>query len=146
MRLATTGDAEVVLAHIVSVPELTRIGSLDAEGADLEQRVIAYNHRIASAYLDRLRARADGTGARVRTLVVRSESARTRLERVVREEGTDLVVMSAQGHSGRADCACGSVTEHAVTHVSVPLLVVRDRARAPQWRAELPGSPRRAAS
>jgi nucleotide-binding universal stress UspA family protein len=128
LRIAASQKAEVLFAHVVPVPELTRTGPLDAEGADLERRVVERNHRVASAYLDRLRARVS-QAARVRVLVVGDGSVRTRLERLIREEGADLVVMSAHGHTGRTDSPCGSVTEYAVTHATTPLLVVRDRAR-----------------
>ena len=129
MRIAASQKAEVLFVHVVPVPEITRAGPLDAEGADLVRRVIEHNRRVASAYLDRLRARASQAGSRVRALVVGGGSVRTRLERLIREEGADLVVMSAHGHTGRTDCPCGSLTEYAVTHATTPLLVVRDRAR-----------------
>jgi len=128
-RIAASEKAELLLAHIVSVPEITRAGPLDAEGADLERRVIEHNRRVASDYLDRLRARASQEGSRVRVLViVDGRPARMRLERLIREEGVDLVVMSAHGHTGRTDSPCGSVAEYALTHLTTPLLVVRDRA------------------
>lgn len=128
MRIAAAQDAELVLVNVVPVPEITRIGPLDAEGAELERRVIERNRRVAGAYLDRLRARASQAGCRVRVLVIGNGTARTRLVRAIREEGIDLVVMSAHGQSGRTDSSCGGVTEYALTHATVPLLVVRDRA------------------
>jgi nucleotide-binding universal stress UspA family protein len=129
MRIAASQNAEVLFAHVVPVPELTRTGPLDAEGVDLERRVVERNQRVASVYLDRLRARVSPAASRVRALVVGGDSVRTRLERLIREEGADLVVMSAHGHTGRTDSSCGSVTEYAVTHATTPLLVVRDRTR-----------------
>jgi nucleotide-binding universal stress UspA family protein len=127
-RIAASEQAELLLVHVVPVPEITRAGPLDAEGAELERRVIEHNRRVASVYLDRLRARASQAGSRVRALVVGDGPAQTRLERLVREEGVDLVVMSAHGHTGRTDCPCGAVTEYALTHLTTPLLVVRDRS------------------
>ena len=129
MRIAASQNAEVLFVHVVPVPELTRTGPLDAEGADLERRVVQRNQRVASVYLDRLRARVSPASSRVRALVVGGGSVRTRLERLIREEGADLVVMSAHGHTGRTDSSCGSVTEYAMTHATTPLLVVRDRTR-----------------
>jgi nucleotide-binding universal stress UspA family protein len=126
-RIAAFHKAELLLVHVIPVPDLTRVGPLDAEGADLERRVVAHNQRVANAYLERLRARAGRVGSRVRTLVVEDGSVRTRLERVIREERADLVVMSAHGHTGRTDSPCGSATEYAVTHATTPLLVVRER-------------------
>lgn len=129
MRIAASQGAEVLFVHVVPIPEITRTGPLDAAGADLERRVLEHNHRIASAYLDRLRARASQSGSRVRALVVGDGSVRGQLGRLIREERADLVVMSAHGHTGRSDSPYGSVTEHAVTHATTPLLVVRDNGR-----------------
>ena len=127
VRIAASQTAELLLVHVVPVPEITRTGPLDTEGVELERRLVEYNHRVASAYLDRIRARVSQAGSRVRALVVGEGSVRTRLERLIREEGVDLVVMSAYGYTCRTDCPCGSLTEYALTHATTPLLVVRDR-------------------
>jgi len=135
MRIAAAQDAEVIFVHIVTTPEMLRVGLPDAEGADLERRVVEHNLRIATEYLNRLRARVSRSGARVRSLVVSDGSARTRLEQAIRDEQADIVVMSAHGSTGRLDSPCGNVTEHALTHASVPLLVLRERDRPPSRRA-----------
>lgn len=139
LRIAAAYDAEVLLLHVVPTPELTRVGPLEAEGVELERSVIERNQRVASDYLDRIRGRVRQAGVRVRTLVVRDRSVHTRLERIIREESVDIVVMSAHGHSGRTDSPCGSVTEHALTHATKPTLIVREDARRRMRRV---GSPR----
>jgi nucleotide-binding universal stress UspA family protein len=128
LRIAAFEGAELSFVHLLPEPEITRIGPLDAEGAELERRVAEHNERVASAYLDRLRARVGCGGVRVRGQVVRDGSVRGRLDRVIREERADLVVMSAHGHAGRIESPCGSLTEYAVTHATTPLLVVRERS------------------
>jgi nucleotide-binding universal stress UspA family protein len=127
LRIASSEKAEVLLVHVVPVPQITQTGPLDAEGADLKRRVTEHNHRVATAYLDGLRARTSQVGVRVRVIPAGNESVRTRLERLIREEAPDLVVMSAHGHTGLTGSPCGSVTEYAVTHATTPLLVIRDR-------------------
>lgn len=140
MRVAESQGAEVLLAHVVPVPQITRTGPLDPEGAELQRLVTEHNYGVASVYLDRLRAQISQGGSRVRSTVVRDGSVRTRLERLIREEAPDLVVMSAHGHTGRTDSACGSVTEYAVTHASIPVLVVRDRRRRRTRRIDPPSA------
>jgi nucleotide-binding universal stress UspA family protein len=144
MRIAASQGAEILLVHVVENPEIFRHGLPDAEGADLERRVADHNQRVSSEYLDRLRTRVNRTGVRVRSVVVRDGSVRTRLQQVVRDEKIDLVVMSAHGSAGRLDSPCGSVTEHALTHAVVPLLVLRDRVCRcrPKHRAD-DANPRR---
>ncbi len=139
VRIAASEQAELLFVYIVPVPEITRAGPLDAEGAELERRVIEHNRRVATAYLDRLRARQ--AGSRVGVRVISDGNAQRGLERLIREEGMDLVVMSAHGHTGQTDSPCGSVTEHVLTHSSTPLLVVRDRALRSVRRVD-PSSPR----
>ncbi len=127
IRIAAAQDAEILLVHVVPDPEIIQMGSPDAEGAELKRTVMERNERVASAYLDRLRARIKQSGTRVRTLVVGDGRVRTKLEQLIREEKADLVVMSAHGASGRIDSPCGGVTEYILTHANIPLLVVRDR-------------------
>lgn len=134
LRIAASQGAEVVFAHVVTAPEILRLGLPDAESADLEHRVVDHNRRIATSYLDRLRARVSRSGSDVRSVVVCDGSVRTRLDQLIRDEKIDLVVMSAHGATGRLDSSCGSVTEYALTHASVPLLVLRDRADRPMRR------------
>ena len=127
VRIAASQSAELLLVHVVAVPEITRIGLLDEEGAELERRLSEHSRRIASVYLDRLRAQTNQQTSGVRAIVTSDANARAGLERLIREQEVDLVVMSAHGLTGRTDCPCGSVTEYALTHATTPLLVVRDR-------------------
>jgi nucleotide-binding universal stress UspA family protein len=138
LRIAAFEGAELVFVYVVPTPEITTAGFLDAEGAELERRVAEHNERVASSYLDRIRARSRQAGARARVVVITSGSVQSRLASMMRDEAVDLVVMSAHGHSGRKDSPCGAVTQYALTHTSAPLLVVRD---GPPRRARRISSP-----
>lgn len=127
IRLATATDAELVLTHVIPLPELTEIGPLEAEDLELRERVVQRNERVARAYLERIRARVAQGGLDLRVLVLRNDDVRSRLVRAITEESVDLVVLSATGHSGRADAPHGSVTAHLMTHPTAPLLIVRHK-------------------
>jgi nucleotide-binding universal stress UspA family protein len=143
MRIAQAEEgAEVLFAHVVPVPEITCVGPLDAAGAELEERVTEYNRRVASAHVDRVRARSNQAGVHVRAKVVRDGNVRTRLDRLIRDEGVDLVVMSAHGRTGPTGSPCGSVAAHALTHATTPILMVRDVVH----RCAQPFAPRRVAT
>jgi nucleotide-binding universal stress UspA family protein len=129
-RLAEAHHAELILAHVVPVPELTQTGPLDADDLELQNRLIRRNARVANEYLDRLRATLADSQVPVRVLVLGGGDARSRLARLAVEEGVDLVVLSAHGRSARADVPLGSVTAYLVTHAPMPLLIVRRRAAA----------------
>jgi nucleotide-binding universal stress UspA family protein len=128
-RLAIAHEADLLIAHVTPAPELTKVGPLTAQDLDLEQRVIARNERVARSYLDQVRARVSEAGIAARTIISRSGDARTRLARLVRREGVDLIILSAYGRRGPRDTSCGSVAAHLLTHVAAPLLVLRERPR-----------------
>lgn len=139
MQLAAGTDGEVLLAHIVPIPELTEIGMLDPEDLELRERLVQRNQRVAHEYLDRLRARLTTAGVSSRAIVLRGEDVRSHLTRLISDEAVDVVVLSAHGRSGRCDLPCGSVTAHLIAHVSTPLLIVRaDTARSGLHRAHEP--------
>jgi nucleotide-binding universal stress UspA family protein len=137
-RLAEAHAAELILVHVVPVPELTEIGPLDAEDRELQERLMRRNERVANEYLDRLRARLAEGDAPVRALVLRGGDARSRVARLVAEEGVDLVVLSAHGRSAQADVPLGSVATHLVAHAEVPLLIVRQPAVVAMHRVAAP--------
>jgi nucleotide-binding universal stress UspA family protein len=126
-RVAASAAAELLVAHVVPSPGLTEIGPPDAEDVDLRERIMRRNVRVATAYLDRLRARFAGTETPPHTLVLRDGDVRTRLERLIEDEAIDLVVLSSHGHTGRSGVPYGSVTADLVRHSPVPILIVRPR-------------------
>lgn len=128
-RIAAAEGAELVLVHIVADPDVLSLGPPDGEGIELERRLVAHNERVARAYLERIRARLRQDGAAVSVRIVREGNVCTRLEELIRAEAADFVVMSAHGATARPDTPVGSVTEHALAHTAVPLLVLRERKR-----------------
>ena len=128
-RLALAHEADLLIAHVTPGPELTKVGPLTAQDLELEQRVIARNERVARSYFDQIRARVSEAGIAARMVISRGGDARTRLARLVRREGVDLIILSAYGRRGPRDIPCGSVAAHLMAHVAVPLLVFRERPR-----------------
>lgn len=127
-RIAASQGAELLLAHVVPVPELIEIGPLDSEARALREQLVRRNERVAGEYLDRLRGQLAGSGVPVRARVLRGGDVRGRLARMIVDEAVDLVVLSAHGRSARTDVPLGSVAAHLVAHAAAPLLVVRQRA------------------
>jgi nucleotide-binding universal stress UspA family protein len=144
-RLALAHDADLLIAHVTPASELTRVGPLTAQDLELEQRVSARNERVAHSYLDQIHARVSEVGIEARTVISRGGDARTRLARLVRREGVDLLILSAYGRRGPRDTPFGSVAAHLLTHVAAPLLVFRERPRRVMKRLSQEAA-RRAAS
>jgi nucleotide-binding universal stress UspA family protein len=135
-RIAEAQGAELILAHVVPVPDLTEIGPLDAADLDLRERLTRRNERVAHDYLDRLRAQLSDSDAPVRALVLGAADARGRLARLIAEENVELVVLSAHGRAARADVPLGGVTAYLVEHAEVPLLILRHPAVASMRRVD----------
>src|ERR1035437_563336 len=127
VRLAQAHQGEVVLLHVVPVPELTEVGPLEAEALDLRERLVRRNERVAHEYLDRIRGHVADQGIAVRGLVLRDGDVRRRLARSVVDEAADLVVLSSHGRSGHADVPHGSIAAYQMAHSTTPLLIVRHR-------------------
>ena len=138
-RMARLHAAELVLVHVVPIPELTEIGPLDAKDVDLRDRLTRRNERVASAYLDRVRGRLAASHLRIRTRVLRSPDPRDRLVQFLRDEGADLVVLTAHGRGERVDSPLGSFAAHLIRFSESPLLILRNRATPPargSWTAQ----------
>ncbi len=129
-RIARAHRAELILVHVVPMPELTRIGPLSPEDLELEERVIRRNEEVGRTYLERLQTRLEEAGIAVRIVLARDSDARSELVRILARERVDLVVLSAHGRSGRVDEPCGGVAAHLLAHCTTPVLVVRECQRA----------------
>jgi len=124
LRLAKAEGAELLLAHVVPVPELTEVEPLEAEDLELREQLVRRNERVAHDYLDRIRARVVKGGISARSLVLCDGDVRSRLARAIVDEAVDLVLLSAQGRSGHSDVPFGSVAAYLIAHAVVPLLIM----------------------
>ena len=140
-RLARKYGSELVLIHVVPVPELTGPEPLDVEELELKRRLIDRNTRVAESYLARLRDRVIDQGLRVRT-VLAHDDLRFELLRCIEEERPSLIVISGHGRGGRTALRLGSVASFLLEHAAAPTLIVREREPTPgdlrvPWRSEI---------
>lgn len=131
VRIARAFDAELVLTHVVSAPELTGNSPPEPEDMELREGIVRRNTRAANAHLDRVRRYIADQGQRVRVVCVRGDDARVSLARLVQSEGADLVVLSARGQGARrvSDMPHGTVTTYLTTHSPVPMLILQAGGR-----------------
>jgi len=127
-HLARVHGSELVVSHVVPVPELTGPVPLDEEALALERRLVGRNTRVAESYLALVSGRLAGQGLRVRTLLADDDDVRFGLLRGIGEERPDLIVLSGRGRSGRADLSLGSVASFLLEHATAPILIVREEA------------------
>lgn len=128
VQVAQAHAAELVLVHVVPVPELTDIGPVDAKDLELRDRLMRRNERVANIYLDRIRGRLAGSHLKTRTRVLRATDPRDRLAEFMADEDADLVVLSAHGRGERLDCPLGSFASHLIRFSKSPLLILRTQA------------------
>jgi nucleotide-binding universal stress UspA family protein len=127
VRLAKSAKAELILTHVVPTPEFMEPSPLGASDRELRDTVVKRNELFARSYLERMQGCVAASGIAVRTLLVRSDDARTQLTAMIAAESADLVILSARGNGGRnnADLPYGSVAAYLMTHSPVPVLMVR---------------------
>lgn len=123
-RIAQSHQAELVLMHVVPVPELTKPAPLTQEERELERRLIERNARVGGRYLEDLRERLEKEGLRART-VLAHEDVRFELLRCIHEECPGLIVLSGQGRSGRSAIRLGTVSSFLLEHAVAPTLIAR---------------------
>jgi nucleotide-binding universal stress UspA family protein len=121
--LARFYDSQLLLAHVVSRPEVPRRAPLTQEEIELVDRLTELNRREAVKYLEDLRSRLL-SDAQIRLLI--SEDAAAALHELVVQENVDLVLLSAHGYTGEAKWPYGSVALNFIAYGTTPLLIMQD--------------------
>jgi nucleotide-binding universal stress UspA family protein len=129
LSLARAHGAELVLLHVVPMPERACPCPLDTDEYDLEQRFVDRNTRAAEIYLENVRKRLTDDSAQARTLVVADGDVRDEIMRRVAGDHVDLIVLSGHGRGGRSEVPFGSVASFLLEHTIVPLLVIRESSQ-----------------
>lgn len=129
--LARVLNAELLLVHIVHSPDMPRHVPALSEETDLVERIIEINRADAAQYLENLSARLPEN---VQTRLLTSTNVAATLERIVEEEGVDLVLLSAHGYSGEPQHPYGSITGNFLAYSERAVLFVQDlpAAHAPK--------------
>jgi nucleotide-binding universal stress UspA family protein len=122
-HLACFHDAQLLLAHAVGRPETPRHTPLTEEEAELVDRIMEYNRLEATRYLEGLEDRLE---CNVQLRLLESEDAATALHDLVKQEGVDLVALSAHGYTSTARWPYGSIALNFIAYGTTPLLVMQD--------------------
>ncbi len=121
--LASHHSSQLVLAHIVSKPEMPRRAPLTREDIALTNQVTERNRQEATRYLDQLKSRLPMDA---RIIMMDSDNVIASLHELVEREEIDLVLLSAHGYSGGAKWPYGSVTISFIAYGTTPLLILQD--------------------
>jgi nucleotide-binding universal stress UspA family protein len=121
--LARFHGSEVVVAHVVSQPQMICRAPPSQEDQDLVDRIVERNRAEAERYLRQLKPQLDVS---VDSRVLISDHPTAALHDLVEQAGIDLVLLSAHGHSGSTQWPYGSLVVNFISYGTTPLLIVQD--------------------
>jgi nucleotide-binding universal stress UspA family protein len=125
-QLADFHQCRLLLAHVVSKPEIPHHVPLTGEESRVIGQIIEINQRRGFHYLEELKSRLP---LDVQTRLLSSEHPAEALHGLVDEEEVDIVLLSAHGYSGRAQWPYGSTTLNFIAYGTTPLLILQDLPR-----------------
>jgi len=130
VHLARFFSCQLLVASVVSKPEMTRHRPLTSEELELANKITTINQLEAASYLRDLSPRLSSEGIDVQTRLLVGTSAAEVLQDLVQREQADLVVLSAHGSSGTAKWPYGGVATNFIAYGTTPLLIIQDLAAA----------------
>jgi nucleotide-binding universal stress UspA family protein len=120
-RIAERAGSKLRLALVHQIPA----PPLDSATGKLFTSIELATRKAERTYLRSLQAKLRQEGVRLASAVTLSGPVGPALEQYVRELGIDLVVMATHGRGGVRRAWLGSVADHMVRHLQVPVLLVR---------------------
>jgi nucleotide-binding universal stress UspA family protein len=124
-RIAQGSGGKLRLALIHQLPS----APLDPIAAKTFTSMELAARKSERAYLRAVQARLRDAGTRLSSAFTMTGSPASALMRYARELGPDLVVMATHGRGGVRRAWLGSVADHLVRNLNVPVLLVRPQER-----------------
>jgi nucleotide-binding universal stress UspA family protein len=128
-RLAAFHEAHVILAHVITMPEMPHGILTPYEDLELFHQLTEHRRVDALHYLEQTRAK---TALDTETRLLESGNMAETLHKLIEEEKIDLVVMSAHGCSGKAEWPYGSLVINFIANCTTSLLIVQDLPEKPE--------------
>lgn len=121
--IAQYQDATLVLAHIITRPEIIQRVPTTPEDQLLMERLNERVRNTAESYFEHLRARYP---VPIETEIRGSNNITNALQNIIDTREIDLVVFSAHGHSADPRRMHGSVAAGLIEYSSIPVLTLQD--------------------
>jgi nucleotide-binding universal stress UspA family protein len=119
--------ADLLLAHVVTPPEMMRRIPLASDDARLVEEIVVRNQEKARYYFDEIRNRLP---VEVETHLICDEDVTIALHNLVKKAEVDLVILSAHGGSAEAHRPYGSIVSNFIDYGATPLLIFQDLSPA----------------
>jgi len=126
--LARHAGAELVLVHVVQVPE-TIEEPASAELTAAATELVRLNSRAAATHLAEAQARLESADLRVRTRLEASANVPETLAGIAEDEKADLVVLTAHGSSLSTQWPYSGMAMQLLHDATRPVLIAQDLAR-----------------
>jgi len=126
--LARHAAAELVLVHVVQVPE-TIEEPASAELRAAAEELVRLNSRAAATHLAETQERLQSADLRVRTRLEASANVPQTLAAIAEHEKADLVVLTAHGASLSTERPYGGMAIQILHDAKRPVLIAQDSAR-----------------
>jgi nucleotide-binding universal stress UspA family protein len=126
-RIAQRAGSKLRLTLVHGLPP----APLDPAAAKLFTSIELATRKSERSYLRGIQARLRDGGTRLASAVTLTGKAGPALAQYVREMGIDLVVMSTHGRGGIRRAWLGSVADHLMRTLEVPVLLVRPSESEP---------------
>ncbi len=139
-RIARKTGAELLLAHVISEPQIMAFGIPESADIELHERLDQHNLAAASGLLAQAARSVAQQGLASRSVCLRGEPRSTLLKTII-ESNPSLVVLSARGQGGRQcrDLPIGGTATYLLDHLVVPILFVPTQAQQIQPITLMPG-------
>lgn len=125
-NLLAPAQTELILLHVAPEPQAAMVsGELTVHSDQAEAAVAEQYHETVHPLMQSL----EKLGYSVRAEVAFGNPT-AQIERFVREQDIDLVAMTTHGREGFARLLRGSVAQHILHHLYIPVLLLREE---PDW-------------
>lgn len=124
VALARWAGAELVLAHVVQMPEIVEV-PVSTELREAADRLVTLNRRAGVRHLKQAQQRLEDSELRVKTRIEVSPRVEESLANLAEVEQADLVVLTAHGTS-ISTRRYGAIAIQVLTEAQRPLLVAQD--------------------
>jgi nucleotide-binding universal stress UspA family protein len=126
IRLAQHYGARLTLGTVIQKTELISRLPLSQEDEAVVARVTQWNCEAARRYLEQVREQYSPAGIEINTRLETSSNMLASLHTMVADEGADLVMLVAHGHSAAGRWPYGSVTTNFIVFGDTTLFIMQD--------------------
>jgi nucleotide-binding universal stress UspA family protein len=126
INLAQFNKARLILGMVIRKPEMFNRFPVSDEDLRLSAQLVERNQLAASRYFEGLQKQLSLQGVEAQIQLVTSDNVTTALHDMVEEQGADLVMLVAHGHSGEGRWPYGSIATSFIAYGATSLMIMQD--------------------